>query len=142
MKNLAATGYGSWLCCSDLNTIFDYYYNHNGTYREDNSFVQETLHYPGGYCTIPRGIKNFLKAYADYAEEMNTLFKNYEQYAKEVKIAKQNAKWNDVGYFIGNIKTIVEKSSEYLWLLPFRFEQCVGLCGKSKIVDRRLRHDL
>lgn len=132
LQDIAATGYGSWLCCSDLNTILEYYYNHNGTYKEDNSYVQETLHYDGGYCTVPRGIKNFLEAYKACVEEMGVLFKNFDQYAKALTIAKKNNKWNEIGSNIANIKTVTDKSSEYLWLMPYDISNLTGYVDKVK----------
>lgn len=132
LQKLAAVGYGSWLCSSDLNTIFDYYYRCNGRYDEDNSFVQETFFYPGGYCTVPRGIKNFLEAYNAYAEELGTLFKNFDQYSKDLINAKKNNKWNEIGTSIGNIKSVVDKSSEYLWLMPYNISNLTGYVEKVK----------
>ncbi len=131
LRDLAAVGYGSWVCCSDLNSIFDYYYNHNGTYREDGSMVQETLFYSGGgYCTVPRGINSFLQAYAAYAEELGVLFKSFDQYARDLINAKKNNQWNEVGKSLGNIKTITDKTSEYLWLMPYDTVHLTGYVEK------------
>lgn len=118
LKDLAESGRGYMLCSGDLKSIFEYYYNHNGTYTEDNQFVQATLFYPGGYCTAPRGIVNFFDAYKAYAEELDAKFRDFDQYAQDLITAKKNNNWNEIGKNIGKIKDVVEKSSDYLWLMP------------------------
>lgn len=118
LQDLATTGYGSMFCASDLNTIFDHYDKNNRTYKEDNEYVQETYYYSGEYCTVPRGINKFLKAYAGYADELTTQFKNYDQYVQNLVIAKKNKNWSEIGKNIGYIKNITEKTSSYLWMMP------------------------
>lgn len=117
LSNAAHEGVGWGRYSGDLATVFETLWKSNKQWYENYS---ENYCGPqiSGAIQVPVGVNSFLKAVDSRAETLQKNYSSLPQYLREVKAAKSNNRWSEIGSKTETLKTVLEKSEPLLWLYP------------------------
>lgn len=128
LNSAAHEGCGFGVYSADLATVFETLWKNKKQWSEDYS-----ENYCGPQITgankVPVGVNNFLKAVDSRADILQKSYQSSVTYLKEAKAARSQNRWTEIGTQTENLKSVLESSEPYLWLVP-KIEGGHDLLGK------------